>query len=185
MRSNRLAWSGTGRERGSSVRARVLKSSCAKTATERKSTSGGTFQTNSCHLLSALKSVHCHWAGIPWKEKASAARAASGEVGGKAGGRRRRATQPLKAKVNPRARWATSAHRANGYTVRGNARVSNQKATRLVVLRGSLLLIARPQQWRACQPFLKWRGSLLQNGRPQQADGPQIHFGERFVPPKT
>ena len=91
----------------------------------------------------------------------------------------------MNAQVNPRARWATSAPRASGYTVGGHAQVSNQKATRLVVLWGSLLLIARPQHWRACQSFLKWRGSLLQNGRPQQADGPQIHFGERFVPPKT
>ena len=37
-------------------------------------TAGGTFQTDSCHLLSALKSVHCHGAGISWTEKAVARR---------------------------------------------------------------------------------------------------------------
>ena len=42
-------------------------------------------------------------------------------------------TQPLEADVNASARWATSANCGNGCTVRGNARVSNQMATRLVV----------------------------------------------------
>ena len=122
----------------------------------------------------------------------------SGEVGGKAGGRRRRATQPLNAKVNPRARWATSAHRANGYTVRGNARVSNQKATRLVVMWGSLLLIARPQHWRACQPFCNGVGlyckmaapskrmvTMLETWTSLRSKNPQIHVVDRFVPSKT